>query len=610
MQRLLTFVGARRKDVVLATAVGSILAVGLALTIDARAKELDAIGLVNVTFPACDPAQTSITLNWHVANGVPPTVASLNVGAVPANCATGPITVSLTDEAGAVLASVTNPGLATADTAEVTVAFDFSGHDVPAEPVRGVRADVPDPVGAPAEVPPGSDVGVVFSDPDTGTMLALNFSSILSGGGTVTAAMVTPDDTGYVPPSGFMLGSPATYFDISTTAIIDGAVEVCTGYDPASFGPGALPSLFHHQGDPAAWYDVTTSRDLDNHWLCGSVTSLSPFALGVGGASDNTPPTATITSPSSPTAAAALIYTITFDEAVTDLDATDISATGVRAGCIVDDPQMVDDLTATVRVTSCPDGRVDVALNALAVVDAYGNAGPAARVTADPVIVDRTAPRVTKAPATVAVTGVTLAGTGIPLRVAWAGTDGGSGIATWELARSSDSGKTWSVVATGLTSPSANVVAPASGTIRYRARAIDKAGNASAWSTGPVLRPALVQNSSILVIYRGSWRTHWNAVYSGGSARYSTSKWSSATFAFTGRTIAYVATKSPSRGMVRIYIDGVYTATVDLSRTTAQYRSVVWQKTWATPGTHVIAVVAYPTTARPRVDLDAFAVVR
>jgi hypothetical protein len=84
----------------------------------------------------------------------------------------------------------------------------------------------------------------------------------------------------------------------------------------------------------------------------------------------------------------------------------------------------------------------------------------------------------------------------------------------------------------------------------------------------------------------------------------------SATLTFTGRMIGLVATRSPAHGVVRIYVDGALVASVDCQELTTRHRSVVWQRSYATSATRTIKVAVVGTSGRPRVDLDAFIVVR
>jgi cytochrome c peroxidase len=226
-----------------------------------------------------------------------------------------------------------------------------------------------------------------------------------------------------------------------------------------------------------------------------------------------------------------------------------------------------------------------------------------------PATIDRTAPSVT-APAATLRTGVSLSGTAIPLRLAWTGTDaGGSGIARYELARSTDGG-TWMTVSSSLTAPYADVPVPSSGTVRFRVRAVDRAANTGAWATGQTLTPRLFEQSSTSVTYAGTWSTTTGSAYSGGSATYAKAAGASASYTFTGRSIALITTKAPSRGTVKVYVNGTYVATVDLYATTTKYRALAWQKTWSTSGTRTVKLVVVGTSGRPRVDLDAFAVLK
>jgi hypothetical protein len=96
----------------------------------------------------------------------------------------------------------------------------------------------------------------------------------------------------------------------------------------------------------------------------------------------------------------------------------------------------------------------------------------------------------------------------------------------------------------------------------------------------------------------------------GGSDKYSSAKSASATYAFTGGSIGLVAMKGPGRGSVKVYIDGVGKATVNLYRASAQYRVVVRRYNFATVGAHTVKLVVVGTSGHPRVDVDAFVVVK
>jgi hypothetical protein len=120
--------------------------------------------------------------------------------------------------------------------------------------------------------PGGTNVGVQPVDATTGASpVTLTFSTITQGGVTSLAT----SSTGPAPSAGFALGSPAEYYNLSTTAVFSGLISICINYTGITFAPS--PQLFHYNG--SAWVSVTTSVDTVNHIICGSVTSLSPFAI-------------------------------------------------------------------------------------------------------------------------------------------------------------------------------------------------------------------------------------------------------------------------------------------------------------------------------------------
>ena len=127
-----------------------------------------------------------------------------------------------------------------------------------------------------ASTPTGTNVSTQITDPVTGESPAtLTFSNVTQAGETT----LTQSTSGPPPPSGFELGDTPIYFDISTTAVFSGPVDLCVTYSDADVTDEANLKLFHYEG--GAWMDVTTSLDTVNNVLCGQVSSLSPFAVFV-----------------------------------------------------------------------------------------------------------------------------------------------------------------------------------------------------------------------------------------------------------------------------------------------------------------------------------------
>jgi hypothetical protein len=80
-----------------------------------------------------------------------------------------------------------------------------------------------------------------------------------------------------------------------------------------------------------------------------------------------------------------------------------------------------------------------------------------------------------------------------------------------------------------------------------------------------------------------------------------------ATYTFTGSGVALVTSLAANRGVVKIKLDGVTVAKIDLAKSSASHRRLVWR--WAgSKGTHTVRIIVYG--ANGRVDLDAFAVLK
>ena len=123
-------------------------------------------------------------------------------------------------------------------------------------------------IGPADNTPAGSGVGVTLT-----TAVSLTFDSVATSGTTG----VTRTNTGPEPPAGFSLGHPPTYYELSTTAVFSGSVEVCINYTGTNYGNESKLKLFHLE--EGKWVDRTVSRDTTNDIICASVTSLSPFAV-------------------------------------------------------------------------------------------------------------------------------------------------------------------------------------------------------------------------------------------------------------------------------------------------------------------------------------------
>lgn len=198
--------------------------------------------------------------------------------------------------------------------------------------------------------------------------------------------------------------------------------------------------------------------------------------------------------------------------------------------------------------------------------------------------------------------GATVADGQLPLVLNWSASDELSGVASGSVERSTGP-DTWQQI--GATpAGSAGLTLP-EGTHTFRALAADGVGNAG--ESAPFVRVVSgVQETG--VNYSGTWSVapiapQW------GTVRFSKTPGASASLAFTGTDVAWVAQKGPKRGRAWVYMDEVQVAAIDLYAGRLRERRVVFTATGLPVGEHTLRVVVRGTNNRPRVDVDGFIVV-
>ncbi|MEJ7653803.1 MAG: hypothetical protein WKH64_10935 [Chloroflexia bacterium] len=198
----------------------------------------------------------------------------------------------------------------------------------------------------------------------------------------------------------------------------------------------------------------------------------------------------------------------------------------------------------------------------------------------------------------------------VPVSATWSATDTGTGVALHELWQRRWNGTAWEAWAPvgQFTSPSVIRSLAPNHLYQFGARAQDRNGLWSGVAAGAAFRVSALQENSSSILYSSGWLTGAHSVYYGGQVRYASTAGAKATLTFTGRSVAWVATRDFNRGKARVYVDGVLLANVDLGAA-LQARRVVFAKTWSGVGQHKIEVVVEGTAGRPRVDVDAFIVV-
>jgi hypothetical protein len=212
-----------------------------------------------------------------------------------------------------------------------------------------------------------------------------------------------------------------------------------------------------------------------------------------------------------------------------------------------------------------------------------------------------------------AITGLTQSvlqgalGSQVRIRLGWTAADPGSGVKSFQLQRSLD-GQAYRTIGP----PSAGArtfdwsLTPGR-QYRFRIRATDREGNTSTYLTWPTLAPSLHQETSSLAKYTGYWTASKNTKMSAGGGRYTSSSTRRFTFVFTGRNVAWVATKTTSSGRAQVFIDGAYQRTINLDAAATTYRQIVFSKVYPAKSPHTMEI-------RPlgdgRVDVDAIVVIR
>jgi subtilisin family serine protease len=201
----------------------------------------------------------------------------------------------------------------------------------------------------------------------------------------------------------------------------------------------------------------------------------------------------------------------------------------------------------------------------------------------------------------------------VTLRASWpAATDPSDAIVGYQVEHSVNGGAFGGTVSTSAATRTAAFRSLAfSATHRLRVRAQDSDGDWSPWvETGVAVLPSSVSDRSTSLAYRGTWRQNISSPATGGSITTSSTTGATVRYRFTGVGVAVVAPTSPTRGKARVYVDGVYRATIDLRTSTLQHRRVVYARTFSTSGTHTIELRVLGTAGRPMVSLDAFVVLQ
>ncbi len=202
----------------------------------------------------------------------------------------------------------------------------------------------------------------------------------------------------------------------------------------------------------------------------------------------------------------------------------------------------------------------------------------------------------------------TITSTTVPVRITWSATDSG-GVTAYEFYASTNGAAYVKQGAVPATATSHTFTLTTGVKYQFAVRARDAAGNWSALSYGPAVTPGLTDDTVFTSL--GSWSryTGWaNAL--NGTGMTSSVAGTSMQLTFTGRDIALVAPKFAGGGRAQVLCDGVFYGYADLQASATTGMNTVFWCSFDQATTHTIKIVVEGTAARPRFDVDAFAILR
>jgi GH25 family lysozyme M1 (1,4-beta-N-acetylmuramidase) len=281
-----------------------------------------------------------------------------------------------------------------------------------------------------------------------------------------------------------------------------------------------------------------------------------------------------------------------------------LSVTGAPAGASVTiSPSSAGGSSATLSLKTSKSGTITpVGSYPLTISGVSNGLTRTAKVTLG--VTDGIAPAVSS-PVSRLVYTSTLGSSSVPVRTSWLASDP-SGIGGYTLKRSLNDAAWVDQANDPATSSTVSQSLTFGTRYRYVVKATDGNGNTGLWAYGPRFTPLLTQQNGSGVSSVGSWTSVSLTSASGGSLKYTATKGASATYLFTGSSVAWVAYRGPNRGSAAVYVDGVYRTTINLYSAAYKAKVIAYAFSWGGNGTHTIKIVCLGTTGHARVDVDAF----
>lgn len=248
----------------------------------APAGSMFPLGITTVTCVAHDAAgnEGRTAFEVRVMDTTPPSIAMPADIEVTATSGAGAIVTFAAPVASDVVSEVTvSCGAASGSmfpvgtTNVACTAIDASGNSASGQFSVTVRE-------APGATPTGSNVSITPIDQSTGepSKASITFGNVTGSGQTTVSSSTVGQGGGPPAPANFKLGSPATLYDISTTASFTGTATICINYSNVRYPNESKLKLLHYVN--GNWETLTTtSLDTQNKIICAQTTSFSPFLV-------------------------------------------------------------------------------------------------------------------------------------------------------------------------------------------------------------------------------------------------------------------------------------------------------------------------------------------
>jgi len=100
-----------------------------------------------------------------------------------------------------------------------------------------------------------------------------------------------------------------------------------------------------------------------------------------------------------------------------------------------------------------------------------------------------------------------------------------------------------------------------------------------------------IEQTAPSITYTPGWGQDGSSrPWSGGSAAYSTTVGTQATFTFTGTSVSWIGARGPQTGIARVLLDGVLVAEVDTYKTTEEIQANVFSASGLAAGNHTLTI--------------------